>query len=268
MIRRCVAGLVLAAVASSAPAGATWAGAWTQKKGRAQVIVKAEVMRAEDGYDPSGRLVPLPDAREDRAIGVFAEYGITDRLTLQFKGDWQSGEDAFVDYEGRGPLQAGVVWQVWRNNAGAISLQGSYAFAGDGRNAGYAAPGVGDNEVEVRVAGGWSFDGTVPKSRWRRWLYPRNTFVEFQLARRMRDGLPDENRLDLTLGRRFGERWMILNQTYAGETDNEGARWVQSETSVVRHFGQWSVQAGWRATGSGRETPASSGPIIGVWRRF
>jgi hypothetical protein len=263
MFSRCLAGLVLAAVASSAEAGA-----WAQKKGRAQVIVKAEAMRADEGYDPAGRIVPLPAVREDRAVGVFAEYGMTDRLTLQFKGEWQSGEDAFVDYEGRGPLQAGVVWQVWRNDAGAISLQGSYAIAGDGRNAGYAAPGVGGNELEVRVAGGWTFDDAVPKSRLRRWLYPRNTFIEFQFARRIRDGLPDENRLDLTLGRHFGERWMVLNQTYAGETPSNGTRWVQSETSVVRHLGRWSVQAGWRATGSGRETPASSGPIFGIWRRF
>lgn len=264
MLRRCLAGVVLATVASSSAT----AGAWTQKKGRAQVIVKAERMRADEGFDPDGVRRPLPGERRDDAVSGFAEYGLTDALTLQLKGDWQAGEDAFVDYRGRGPLQAGLVWQVWRNDAGAISLQGSYARGGEGRNAGYAAPGVGDDEVEVRIAGGWSFGGDRPSSRWRAWLTPRNTFVELQLARRMRNGLADETRLDATLGRHFGRRWMVLNQIYAGETDRGGSRWVQNETSVVRHAGHWSLQAGWRTSTGGREAPASSGPIIGVWRRF
>lgn len=264
MFGRCLAGVVLAAVASSSASG----GAWTQKKGKGQVIVKADRMRADDGFDPYGVRRPLPEARRDTTVGAFVEYGLTDRLTLQVKGDWQEGEDAFVDYRGRGPLQAGLVWQVWRNDAGALSLQGSYASAGDGRNAGYAAPGVGEDELEVRVAGGWSFGDEAPRDGWRGRLYPRSTFVEVQVARRMREGLPDENRLDLTLGRHFGARWMLLNQTYAGETDGEGSRWIQSETSVVRHLGAWSVQAGWRTSTSGRESPASSGPLVGVWRRF
>ncbi|MBA3049587.1 MAG: hypothetical protein FP822_08495, partial [Brevundimonas sp.] len=74
---------------------------------------------------------------------MFLEYGLTDRLTVQFKGDWQSGEDAFVEYEGRGPLEIGVTWQAWRDDRTAVSLYAGYADGGEGRNAGYAAPGVG-----------------------------------------------------------------------------------------------------------------------------
>lgn len=43
-------------------------------------------------------------------------------MTVQFKGDWQSGEDAFIDYEGRGPLEIGVTWQAWRDDRAAVSL--------------------------------------------------------------------------------------------------------------------------------------------------
>jgi hypothetical protein len=242
------------------------AGAWTQPRGTGQVIVKYEDMRADQGLDADGARFDLIQDRRDASAGVFAEYGLTDRLTLQFKGDWQDGEDAFYDYEGRGPLELGVTWQAWRDDATAVSLYGGYASAGDGRNAGYAAPGVGDSDWEARVSVGRSFGG-LPVRRG-----PDRSFIELQAARRMRDGLPDETRLDFTMGAHFGERWMVLGQAYGGAADDEagqpGARWLSVEASVVRRFGDWSVQAGWRQTAAGRETPVSRGPVLALWRRF
>ena len=91
----------------AAPAAA---GAWTQPKGKGEAILKAEQMRATQGFDPAGDLADLPADRHDSAVSLFAEYGMTDTLTVRFKGEWQSGEDAFVDYEGRGPLEIGVNW--------------------------------------------------------------------------------------------------------------------------------------------------------------
>ena len=84
----------------------------------------------------------------------------------------------------------------------------------------------------------------------------------------MRQGLPDEVRVDLTAGARVGEDWMVLAQAFGGQADEGGARWLSVETSVVRDFGDWSVQAGWRQTVAGRETPEASGPVIALWRRF
>jgi protein XagA len=241
------------------------ASAWNQKKGQAQVIAKAERMRSTRGYDRSGTPLPLPVPREDRAAGVFAEYGLTDRITLQLKGDWQSGEDAFVDYSGRGPVEVGLTWQAWRDDHAAISLYAGYAEGGEGRNAGYAAPGVGDNDWEVRVAAGRGFG--APAAVAGRWGADR-MFVEAQVARRMRDGLPDEVRADLTAGAHFGADWMVLAQAFGGVTDDDGARWLSVETSVVRHLGRWSLQAGWRRTVAGRETPLAEGPVVALWRRF
>ena len=263
------AAALLAGVAVLLPSvavGPAWAGAWTQPKGRGQVIVKYEDMRADQGFDSDGERVDLPEERRDASAGVFAEYGVTDRLTVQFKGDWQDGEDAFVTYEGRGPLEVGLTWQVWRDDRAAVSLYGGYASAGEGRNAGYAAPGVGDHDFEARVSVGRSFGG-LPV-RWG----PDRSFVEFQAARRIRDGLPDETRVDVTLGGHFGEDWMVLAQAFGGAADDdgvvEGARWLSMETSVVRRLGDWSLQAGWRQTAAGRETPISGGPVVAVWRRF
>lgn len=248
----------LAAAALAAPAAA---GAWNQPKGKGQVILKLEHMTASRGYDPHGVLVDLPAERRDTSIGVFAEYGLTDRLTVRFKGDWQSGEDAFVDFEGRGPLELGVSWQAWRNDSTAVSLYAGYADGGEGRNAGYAAPGEGEQDWEVRASVGRSIaKGWGP--------IPSGSFVEFEAARRMRQGLPDETRVDLTYGVHVGEDWMVLAQAFGGQTDGGPARWLSLETSVVRDFGDWSLQAGWRQTVAGRETPQASGPVVGIWRRF
>lgn len=252
--------LLLAALAAAGPA---MAGPWTLPKGDGQVIVKYEAMRATDGFDPDGVVAPLPAERRDTAVSIFAEYGLTPRLTLRFKGDWQSGEDAFVNYEGRGPLELGINWQVWRDTRTALALYGGVADGGEGRNAGYAAPGMGGQDWELRASLGRSFGRS-------RWLYHGSTgsFVTLEVARRFRGGLPDETRVDATLGVHFGDKWMLLNQAYSGEADNDGPRWVSLESSVVRHIGAWSLQAGWREALSGRETPRSSGPVIGVWRRF
>lgn len=237
------------------------ASAWTQPKGKGQIILKYEDLRAETGFDPDGVEQALPVERRDAALGVFAEYGLSDRITLQLKADWQRGEDAFVDYEGRGPLELGLTWRAYRDDRNAVSLYAGYAEAGDGRNAGYAPPGVGRGDWEVRASAGRSLEKIGRR------LGLESSFVEIQAARRLRDGLPHETRVDLTAGARFGGRWMALAQAYGGAADG-GAQWLSAEASVVRDFGDWSAQAGWRRTIAGRETPIAEGLVVAVWRRF
>ena len=256
-----LAGGLVAAMAVGVIAGPANAGPWTQPKGQGQLIVKYEDMQADRGFNMDGVLADLPAERRDTVLGVFGEYGLTDRLTLQFKGDWQAAEDAFVDYEGRGPLEIGVTWQAWRDDRAAVSLYAGYADGGEGRNAGYAAPGVGDADWEIRASVGRSVGGA---GRWG----PSASFVELQTARRMRAGLPDETRIDATAGAHIGGDWMVLAQAFGGQADDGGPRWLSLEASVVRDLGDWSLQAGWRQAVAGRETPESGGPVIALWRRF
>jgi protein XagA len=253
------AGGLLLIVCLAAPAPAL-ANAWAQPKGQGQVILKVEALSAEDGYDQDGQVRVLPAERLETAARLLAEYGLTERVTVQLKADYQSGEDAFVDYDGRGPLEIGVTWQAWRDDYSAVSLYAGYADAGEGRNADYARPGVGEYDFEVRAAAGTSW---VLKTAGA----PDQAFVEVELARRMRDGLPDEVRADATAGAWYGD-WLLLGQAFGGQTDDEGARWLSLESSIVRRMGGWSVQAGWRQTVAGREVAKLSGPVVGVWRRF
>jgi hypothetical protein len=252
-----VKSLAVAALVLAAAPGAAMAQAWVARPGTGQAILKLESMRADDGFDPAGDRVVLPAARRDDVAGLFVEYGVADRFAVLFKGEWQRGEDAFVDYDGRGPLELGVRWQAWRDDRGAASLQVSYADGGEGRNAGYAPPGQGDSDWEVRGAVGRNFS-----------VEGRPVFVDLQAARRMRDGLPDEVRADATFGVRTGRDWTVLAQVFGGVTDDDGARWLNVETSLVRDLGDWSLQLGWRSAVAGRETPAASGPVFAIWRRF
>ena len=235
-------------------AGEAPAGAWPTPKGRTQVIVKYEHMRAEEGFDPSGARADLPAPQTDRVLGVFAEHGLTERITLQFKGDLQDGEDAFARYSGRGTAELAVRVNVWRGDWSVLSVQAAHAWGGDARNALYAPPGAGEGDWELRLLAGRSFQR-------------RGAFVEAQLARRFRDGLADETRLDLTAGADLAPGWAVMTQVFAGAAD-EGARWANVETSLVRTLGDWSVQAGWRHSAWGREAPISSGPVLALWRRF
>ncbi len=51
-------------------------------------------------------------------------------------------------------------------------------------------------------------------------------------------------------------------------TPGRDPRWAKVEAGVVRSFGAWRVQAGWRSTVAGRQTPAEDGPVLALWRTF
>lgn len=257
---KCGVGLIAGVMALSA-AGAACAGAWSPAKGHGEVIVKYEDIRSDQALDASGGRVDLPGGRRDVAASVLVEYGLTDRLTLQVRGEWQDGRDAWIDYQGRGPIEVGVRWQAYRDDRNVAAVYVGHARGGVGRNAGYAPPGAGDSDIEARLLVGRSF-GSGP------WL-ARDGFVEVQAARRWRAGLPDETRVDATAGLHLDSDWMVMAQAFAGAADGDGsARWLSVETSVVRRLGDWRLQAGWRQTAGGREIPAGRGPVIGIWKRF
>lgn len=231
-------------------------------RGETQAIIKLERMRADEGFDVDGVRRPLLARREDDTVSIFAEHGLTDRLTLQIRADWQRGRDSFADYEGMGPAEIGLRYALVRTERSVISVYGGYARAGEGRNSGYAAPGSGDHDWEVRLLAG--------RSGRFRWLGGREAFAEVQAARRFRDGLVDEDRLDATAGVQVGTNWVLLNQVYAGRTtEGPDVHWVNAEFSIVRRFDDWSFQAGWRQAVSGRgEVPAQTGVVLAIWRRF
>ena len=227
-------------------------------KGEGQVILKYERMEAEEAFDLDGAIVPL-FPRTDESLTAFVEYGLTGRITLQAQGGYTQGEDAFVAYDGRAPTQLGVRATVLRTSRSVVSVYAGGTLAGEGRNADFAAPSQGDGDLELRLLAGRS-------ANWRR----RPVFVELQLARLARAELPDETRLESTLGMDVTPRWTVLLQSYAGAADGGGEAplWLKGEVSVVRRLGRWRLQGGWRQSQSGRNVPLERGPVLAVWRAF
>lgn len=199
------------------------------------------------------------DPRRDESLSVFVERGLAPRLTLQAKAGVTRGHDRWARYSGRGPVEAGLRWAVLRGERSSLAVYMGAGEGGAGRNAGYAAPGQGSLDLEARVLFGRSVT-------WR----GREVYLDVQAARLKREGLADETRVDATLGLRPSKNWLVLAQTYAGQADRDPvrSRWVKSEFSVVRSFGAWGAQAGWRDTVSGRETARDRGIVLGLWRRL
>lgn len=246
-----------AALFASSPA---LAGAWPLAPGESQLIVKYERGVADRAFDPDGRLRDMPGERREDYLSAFYERGLTDRLTLQARAGLTRGRDAFVDYQGRGPTELGLRWAVRRDARTPVSLYLGVIEPGEGRNGGFPAPDADGPDYEIRALAGRS--GT-----WR----DRSVFAEAQVARIVRSRLPDETRLDATLGVHLAPRWLLLGQTYAGRADAETyrSRFQKAELSIVRELGDdWRLQAGWRATIAGREAAADHGPVLALWRRF
>ncbi|WP_425999661.1 hypothetical protein [Caulobacter sp. DWR1-3-2b1] len=238
--------------------GKAMAGAWSMPRGRTQVIAKVERQSADQLFDAGGAMQDL-GYREDETASIFVEHGVTNRLTLQAKAGLTRGHDPFIRYEGRGPVELGLRYAILRRPHTVAAVYLGVAEAGVGRNAGYAAPGQGEVDLEARLLLGRSV--TTRRGE---------IFSDLQVARLRRSGLADETRIDATLGFRPARNWLVMAQTYAGEADvrPRKTRWVKAELSAVRGFGAWSVQAGWRQTVAGREIAKDGGVVLGIWRGF
>ena len=250
--------LVIAAAFSCLVASVAKAGPWPVAPGKTQVIGKYEPQSADQGFDPDGVLVDI-DGRRDESLLLLVEHGLSRSLTLQAKAGVTRGHDRWVSYSGRGPVELGLRWTARRDDRSALSLYLGAAEGGVGRNAGYAAPGQGSLDLEARALYGRA-------ATWR----GRSVYIDIQVARLRREGLADETRVDTTLGFRPTRRVLVLAQTYAGRAHRLGVDtgWLKSEISVVRAFGDWSAQVGWRDTMAGRETARDRGVVLAIWRNL
>jgi hypothetical protein len=246
---------VLAAVAYSGQAHA-WA--WPMEAGETQAILKYELEDADEGFDENGLIVPIPE-QHDENLSLFIEHGLTERVTLQGKLGWTRGDDLFNDYEGRGPIDLGARYLAFKGRRTVVSLYAGATLAGEGRNAAYSTAGEGNVDAELRFLAGRS--GT---------LWKRHMFGELQVARLAREGLPDETRIETTVGWHPARNWLLLFQNYAGRAEAQpvAPMWLKSEVSVVRDLGRWRLQGGWRSTSLGVEMPNQKGPVLALWRRF
>lgn len=220
--------------------------------------------RAEGYFDDDGRQLD-GGYYEKREYATYAEYGLTDRVTLVGRIAWQ--DVALVEAgipdsaQGFAASEAGARLLIWRSEPAVLSVQLSGILPGGGENIADRPLGDGGLGAEVRVLAGMAAGDAV--------------FLEAQPAYRWRDdGYLDEARLDLTAGWRPRADMTVMVQSFS--------TWSVSDPSTgQRHFSQHKVQAsfgistrfgefhvgGW-FTPSGRNAIDERAVFAAVWQRF
>jgi hypothetical protein len=245
-------------------AGSAQAAAWTQPKGGREVIVSLHRQDSTHGFDLDGEAVDIVDYRKTELQG-FAEYGLSDRLTVRVQGsvrrlrtrNARDAEPGHFELAARYRILSGDTWVL--SSESAVRLPG-----GDG-DPGAAQRGSPDAEYDSRFLLGKS--GTVAG---------KTVFLDLQAGVRRRDGdPPDERRLEATAGGRPTRRLMLMAQVFdvASVGAGQGAYQAYSYrnvqlTAVYDLPAGWSVQAGAVGTASGRNALRERGGVVAVWRRF
>jgi len=205
-IRRLARAALCGAAAAVIPAAAC-ASAWTQEKGRGQVILTQLYDRADRAYDANGD--PLQFVEYDKLeSSAFVEYGLLDRVTLVGRLALQ---DVYLEIEdgqdaarGLAASELGARVRLWDDDRTVVSAQGAVILPGAGENVANIFFGGGETDFEARLLAGRSFR-----------LGGRPAFVDVQAGYRWRGGgFPDERRLDVTFGHDASDRLSLFATTY------------------------------------------------------
>lgn len=242
-------------------------GAWNQPKGHGQIISAAAFSTASRAYDDQSDDI-LDVSYQKIETSLYFEHGLTPRLTLVARPSLQDVE--LVDsggaqsYQGLGPSEIGLQWQLNKSDHGQLSLRGSVRVGSDGENIPDAAIGEGGSDYEMRVLWGQGFA-----------LSGRSAFIEGQLAYRLRaDGAPNEQRFDFTSGLELTPRIQVLAQSFYIKAD--GAQFPLRDyeslklqaSAVMRLSNGQSVQVGAFQTVTGRDIIKESGLMAALWTPY
>lgn len=238
--------------------GDAWAGAWAREPGETLVI--RTVM-----YDEL-RLPGGEKLRKDE-IAVYAEHGVSDRLTLVGRvalqhirrpGDGRDDEGfALRNLSGS---ELALRWSLYDYGRWAASVQGLITVQGPGENWNNAPFGQGGGDVEARLLAGRAVGETH--------------FVEAQLAyRRRTDTVGDEVRFDVAAGFGFFDRFMITGQSHLiWSPGPDGGQPFASHRlrASIRYdiSARTSLEFGALGTLSASRMASERALLVSLWRRF
>jgi len=239
------------------------AGAWPQAKGGTQVIVSYEPGSADEGFDASGDKSVALDRWKQDSLSLFVDHGVSERLSLTAKVNYRDYAIGAESFSGLGSVEVGGRWTVKRTDDFVFAVGASAEGLGKGRRNDYDLGAKGGTDYDLRAYAGKSFD-----------LLGKAAFIDLQAARHLRQYEANEWRVDATLGVKPSQKWMVMAQVFAGQTDKESwghAAWANTELSVVRHFGprqDTSLQLSVRQTAAGQNVPAVHAVIVSLWKTF
>lgn len=253
--------LVLSLAALSFQPASGLAGAWTQERGKGQVITTVTISRATDAFDRSDAPGESRDFRKDE-IKNFVEYGLLTGVTLLFAPTAQivSDEAAGTTRKAKGlaDTDLGVRLRLFTRGSQVFSLEPHVIL-----------PGTLDNEENVLIASGktdyeiralYGLGGRILKMP---------CFLNAESAYRHRGGVfPDEVRIDLSAGITPTARWQIITKE-SSLLSTERFSLHKIGGSAVYHLSQrLSLEAGLMRAIAGREVVRENVYQMGIWVRF
>jgi protein XagA len=228
--------------------GPAEAGAWPMEPGRTQAIVKLGAQRANQAFDETGELLPIP-AQNNLQADLFVEHGLTKRLTLQGQIYAGSMKEEGLSQAARGHSGLGVRWTAYQGSKGVLAFY-----------TGLTAPVAGSKGARAGLETRIMVGQAIPFGR-------RKVFTDLQVASLSGTGYGREDRLEGTFGFEMNPNWLAMLQIQKGRVEN-GTTWQGDDFSLTYHINRNSLQAGWHQTVSGQDVLKTSGPFIGLWRRF
>jgi len=238
-------------------------------RGHGQTISALSYSSADLAFDDGGEAV-APTIFDKVEVSDFLEYGLTPRFTLVAQpvvqsvrlGDGAGGEETQTGFASS---QIGVRWLALQRGSSVLSLQAAAVIPGQGENVFNAPLGEGGLAGEARVLAGRSWGDAA-----------RGAFVEGQAAYRMRGGGdPDETRLDVTVGVRPSDHWLVIGQSFSIWSATDVAFPVRpyaihkAQLSAVRQINdRVSVQLGAYGAYAGRNVVDERAAFMAVWVSF
>ena len=109
------------------------AASWTLERGSAQVITTFTYDIATAAFGNDGGLVPVPKF-EKMNVGIHAEYGVLDNLTLRLLPSYEFVDTGFSGErnreQGLNSTGAGARYRLWSGSRQVISVESTYYTKG------------------------------------------------------------------------------------------------------------------------------------------
>ena len=249
---------------------AVMAGAWPTPDGRVQIISTTVKSTAKHEFDEDGKLSREANFKKLEEQ-IYFEYGVTSRITAVLATSFQDvdyvGRNGRERFQGFGESQLGVRYNFLNHEKWVLSGQLSGLISGGGEVFPDADLGSSGNGFEIRALAGHSYV-----------LAGKKGFAELQAAYRGRGGaIPEEWRLDATVGIEPRERLKIIGQGFYSRAENglldvDRVRGNQSLklnlSAVYQRKENRSLQIGYYQTVWGKNIVREKALTAGIWQRF
>lgn len=251
------------------------AGAWTQEKGKLQVILNQTLYATDTYYDNQKHERSQPLYRKYE-LNPYLEYGLADGVTIGANVSLQrvaqdvAAGGVMTNY-GIGDSEFfGRVRLLQRDNF-VLSAEPLVKLPSPESAASMPKIGASHPDAGLGLAGGYGF-GSRSKPH----------FADLYLGYRYRFGDPrDQIKLAATLGYSLTPRWMVMPQLFLTKR-RQGPRMVaftqssgddydlgKPQLSVVYKLNEKThVQGGAFLHAAGKNTGAGGGVLLSVWRNF